>query len=845
MQHAHKTTRGIPIAEAGISRHVSVSNGKLKAKPFSSAEYTLIDLLQLEITQSIYAGPIVYDNVVIQALYVSTVFGTAIYYKIDQYMNTSSANLTAMLGYAVAGVNNFYYNDPAGDYSLWYDLEELDKVSTNNTKPEQMLEWLANLPKSTVASEHHVHYDAIQTLSVVKEIRGIDMYKQILAYVYNNAKLYLTTTFAAGVILWLASIPEWIYVKMIQHQLPDAIDNFNTFCKNLSIKAKLLQNLHINDLRPIFEINVLVNRITDSVDWETEKINRTKPTLADFTDQVIYDTVRQILSGKSKFASKPKIWEWETFWKNRWQWSTTGSYHSQYDADTYMIAPSQEFKNKFFTMNMLPSNLPFDEFIQRKPEIRAWPSTKYEWGKQRAIYGCDLTSYIISTFAFPNVEDTLPDIFPVGRNSNENYVHSKLSSILQRRVPFCLDFEDFNSQHSYGAMQAALRAWFDVHKTSLSEDQRKAALWTIESIPNTYVEPNTMYGTPSYKCNGTLMSGWRLTSMVNSLLNAAYTKLMAKGLDETLLSVHNGDDVLIATTNLATVQRIYNNAHKHNIRISKNKTTLGGIAEFLRVDHWAGGTGGQYLTRNIATLLHGRIESKRAVSTVDLLEAMELRLLEYEERGGTRVMANALRDAYYNKIASDGYLNFAQLEKIRTSHRVVGGLNPKPDADIDTCISVGRSRRARTPRTTLKKYQEDVRTYNYTNIPKDIRVEAICSYVKLPGVVDYGEDLANLFGITDELRKKEMIRKVRTLTLDALRLEHKHVSLSENSRMGQSRVERSIYKAFKGVVLDAKFGKAKMVGIPIGDITDLQIPIALQMRLSDAKDVSHAMRVLL
>lgn len=84
----------------------------------------------------------------------------------------------------------------------------------------------------------------------------------------------------------------------------------------------------------------------------------------------------------------------------------------------------------------------------------------------------------MSHFAFYNYEDCLPAHFPVGKKARPAYVRSRISAILEKAVPFCIDFEDFNSQHSNENMQAVIQAYMDAYQDRISPEQLVAMEWT-------------------------------------------------------------------------------------------------------------------------------------------------------------------------------------------------------------------------------------------------------------------------------------------------------------------------------------------------------------------------------
>lgn len=130
----------------------------------------------------------------------------------------------------------------------------------------------------------------------------------------------------------------------------------------------------------------------------------------------------------------------------------------------------------------------------------------------RALYGCDLESYRLTDFGFSDAENTLPSFMPTGKKATEENVTRILKS-MQTGIPFCFDYDDFNSQHSILSMQTVMEAWLEVFCEDISEEQIVACKWAISSLEEMTFNVN---GT-NYKAYATLFSGWRLTSFINTV----------------------------------------------------------------------------------------------------------------------------------------------------------------------------------------------------------------------------------------------------------------------------------------------------------------------------------------
>jgi hypothetical protein len=550
--------------------------------------------------------------------------------------------------------------------------------------------------------------------------------------------------------------------------------------KALSVRAKSLQHIVPTDLKHIFELDVLVNRMSGRVDWEQEKANRVQLNVTRLSSKDVYEEAYKLFTRPDAERDRPVSMGFDEFWKVRWQWSAAGSIHSQYSDDTAFIRPEREYRNKFMALTAMPKR-DLEYWLGRKPSLHAWSSTKYEWGKLRAIYGTDLTSYILAHFAFYNCENVLPAEFPVGRKANSGYVIAAANSIVSGAVPFCLDFEDFNSQHSTSSMQAVLEAYRDANAHMLSRDQVRAMNWTIKSIDNMVIHDLSGTNT-TYQARGTLLSGWRLTTFVNSVLNSIYVKKIIPREGNVIRSVHNGDDVLCGIKNLATLTRMLKKAGDYNIRIQPSKCAVGGMAEFLRVDHLSH-ENGQYLARGIATLVHSRIESGIAVTVRDTVEATENRLTEVGARGASYSVTSRLRKIYYDRVGPMYGMTGSDLYTIRQSHRVVGGLINDLRGEID--------------------YELE-----YTRIPPGLQLP-----MTMPGIADFAAHLAAELDVPDKVESiSEGIYKATLKTVVMSRTTCSKVPTRDKKRI---RIWRALSGSYRKDVATSNLGKARLTGFTL------------------------------
>nr|WGM49135.1 RNA-dependent RNA polymerase [Umbelopsis dimorpha virus 1a] len=766
--------------------------------PFRRAEYVLIDVLEGAFQNGSVLYPY-YGSVVLADVLVRD-NTTYIYYKVDQLLSPMSRNILGILSRHFMNDFTGYYNDMCSIDNVFLGCDKANKQARHT------IDNLSELPKAKISAEHHIHFTAEEVWSSLNDEQRA---KAVQALRITSEA---TTTMMGGVMLWLAMLPNDLFTHFIDTDIldKDTMIDFAKAAKKLSVIAKSYQNIVEVDLRMIFEIDVLVNRDVGKVDWEGEKYNRIRPNTVNIKSSKVYEEAMKLFRRTDATREKPRKLEWEEFWKTRWQWSASGSVHSQYHQDIKNMPKERELRNKFILLTQTPYR-DFDFFSCRKPEIQAWSSVKYEWGKMRAIYGTDLTSYVLAHYAFYNCEDTLPNEFPVGNKARPSYVSAKVGAILKNRIPLCIDFEDFNSGHRNDSMQAVISAYIEAFGDSMTEEQRIAAEWTRRSITETYVNDNmgtqTKYKTEGtlmsgwrlttymnsilnyiytklltqtkYKTEGTLMSGWRLTTYMNSILNYIYTKLLTQSSSDSYLSVHNGDDVLLGVRNFDIARRAVYNADKYNVRLQRSKCTFGGIAEFLRVDRVRGDFG-QYLTRNVATLMHARIESKLALSVVDLVEACEERLREFVQRGGDRATAARLRAIAYSRYSMIYNTDPLTLYTVKNNHRVAGGISDDLAAGIKVVV--------------VKD--------------KGGKVAELPSY--LPGLADYAQMLKRSLQLNIEVER--IAKRLYKATLNAVKLERTRVSLQTPRDPRQLTVYRALYKAHHDATDNPVYGKAILTG---------------------------------
>ncbi|AFH09414.1 RNA-dependent RNA polymerase [Xanthophyllomyces dendrorhous virus L1B] len=726
---------------------------------------------------------------------------TYLYAKVDQYLVTRKKAVIAIMTRHFNGLyGSVFLNDPLNMEAMFRDRAPDDELM-----PKQNYEKICKKENTKITAQHHIHFTSEEVVRVLGKRTAEESEA-------TRLPADATMSMAAGVLLWYNELSPVLKEMILKCGLfkSKTIQAFKKIAKDISVEAKSLQNIVQTDLRSVFEIDTLINRIDGEVDWAEERDHRVNPNVTNLSYSDVYDAAKDIFLQAAAVGRKPVSMDWDKYWASRWQWSAAGSIHSQYvEDDKYVIRTDRNLKNKFIAIANMPK-YGYDFFMSRKPQMHAWASIKYEWGKLRAIYGTDLTSYVLSNFAFYNCENVLPKRFPVGKDANDANVVNRVAGVLKDRLPYCLDFEDFNSQHSVSSMKAVIYAYGDVYRQVFTEQQLEALAWTAESLDDVSVNDNVGLK-QTYKSNATLLSGWRLTTFVNSVLNAVYTDKICGEAKMPGSSLHNGDDVLIGATSMKVARESLRRSELYGIRVQASKCAFGGIAEFLRIDH-ARGSKGQYLTRAIATLMHSRIESKLSTDARDLIEAMENRFSDCLNRGMTLDTVTKLRHVYYNRQSVICNMPVEDFYRIKTTHRVAGGVSEAIDSDVSMSVIRG--------------------------IDKSFNIKI----PKLQGVHDYARAVAmelemmkRLDYITDRMYKatyEAVVPKTRGMTV----VPNKEEKWCYNVK--------AIYKAFKGKIQTAGYGKAALVGMALDVIQTSDKDTTLKMALARSPDPIKLLRYL-
>lgn len=594
-----------------------------------------------------------------------------------EFISIYTPSLMSIVGGYISGnLRSGMTTENHRDYYMEYDQVLINKPTINEI--EELNEYIESLPVMKITGDHHLFINRQEVRIMLEEALKLDIYNErlaaCLALKEEASKIGIDNrvSFITHLVYILVSPPHaYVHLMLLVYNSDDAVE-YTNLVKRESSAAKQLQTVFRSDLASLYELNVLVNRVDSEVDWKKEIDHRTNVKAVGISSEDVYKISRDIFSDAAKEKRYPKKLEWQDYWDQRWSSMPNGSVISQYEEDITLkkkLSYSARVKSAWFAANTQNDH---NYWLKRTPQIFASTSTKYEWGKVRALYGCDVTSFLHCDYGMTNCEDILPSYFPVGVKANEGYVRESISKF-KDTVPVCFDYDDFNSQHSFSSMKAVLQAWLDVYYSHLSEEQYKSVEWTLNSLNSIVTRFNSTGET--IPLSGTLMSGWRLTSFMNTVLNRVY--LVKSNLYKHMVyALHNGDDMFGGAVNMDKAVALIRDAKALGIRAQVSKTNIGTIGEFLRVDTRAvDPTNAQYLSRSVATLVHGRVESSAPNDLRELVSAIVTRSEEVTKRGGDNRLISIITQRSLEFATNLFKTDKKVVEAMLNFHPVQGGMN--------------------------------------------------------------------------------------------------------------------------------------------------------------------------
>lgn len=307
--------------------------------------------------------------------------------------------------------------------------------------------------------------------------------------------------------------------------------------------------------------------------------------------------------------------ELEHFWARRWQWCVNGSHSA------VLGTVDPRFKVRVPGVSQIHRRCVVEQ-LEHEP-ISSWNaeslftgSLKLEHGKLRALFACDTLTY----FAFEHLLRPIEQkwhghrvLLDPGRGGMLGIARRIRKMQSRGSCNIMVDFEDFNSQHSIAAQQILFEELIALtgYDSTLGANIIKSF-----SHMNCYVE-----GKRVGHMYGTLCSGHRATTFINSVLNAAYIAV-ALGNYNGFESIHVGDDVYMTSTDVYSAAGVIEAIQLSGLRVNPMKQSVGvHTAEFLRMAVGSEAAYG-YIARSLSSAISGNWLTLHKQSPREYLQTM-------------------------------------------------------------------------------------------------------------------------------------------------------------------------------------------------------------------------------
>jgi hypothetical protein len=418
---------------------------------------------------------------------------------------------------------------------------------------------------------------------------------------------------ATGWLIWLISARATLgsraygILGVLRH-VPQMIKDINTRIKSLGLQSE--------EWGPAAcELGTLMGRGVSRVEpWEDIKFRvdhrAFKAQKGVYLDaDKLRECVREVV--REELAASPEWHATDEYWSRRWMYTKAGA-HSRYPEELWfgerLNLPDRPTRRE--ASEEMKTNL----VALGEPRVDAGFSEKLEHGKTRAIYSCDTRSYFTFDYLLKPVE-------AVWRNSKVLLDPGREPQCaMYRRLgkrggyKYMLDFDDFNSQHTLEALKICI-------EEACAGAPQHVLDWAVSSWDAMFVHWSDAEGMHESRMVGTLPSGHRATSFVNTILNAAYCRYACGSLIDEVDSYHCGDDVIMLGRD-DRLSKIVVAITKSSFRVNASKQSVGrACGEFLRVSFTRAGARG-YLARAVSSLVSGNWVSETRLDKRAYVETM-------------------------------------------------------------------------------------------------------------------------------------------------------------------------------------------------------------------------------
>ncbi|BAU79510.1 RNA dependent RNA polymerase [Diatom colony associated dsRNA virus 13] len=474
-----------------------------------------------------------------------------------------------------------------------------DKITVAAQHVRRVSKWLEDCAddrnlfplKDHIGAETKVNMFLSDVVQDAIEVRGRRFVQSIMPVCLAAG---CTNDQATGMLIWACALEEQGLPSVGLCSLTwEAKKKLSEVVKGLGVAGS--PHLHL-----LAECQTLEGRGVKEVDWVDEMDKRTNSSnrpgmLAPYSIEELGPVVRRIVAEERRYFHVPT---WENAWRRRFA-TTKGGSHNTMGRRKGLPLPKGQLSKRNYA-----ESVDFIEVDAIPPAGFVSVSEKLEHGKTRAIYSLNSENYFRFDAPARALEAGWRNRRAVLRPSDgsESVKIEKRASML-RRYKIMFDYADFNSAHTLEAQKLCVREMF-------AGLEPRWLQWLEDSFDNMYVR-NPLTGELELM-DGTLCSGHRLTSIINTILNAAYVRLaVGESLYSSLWIQHVGDDVVASTDDHIVASTCMARMLDSGLNLQPQKQAFGTVcAEFLRISFNKDFAIG-YFSRSVSSAVSGSWVSLR------------------------------------------------------------------------------------------------------------------------------------------------------------------------------------------------------------------------------------------